>query len=227
MPRERVLVRIVWRGGAFTETELAVPVHGMRDLSSYDTLVTRLLELEAQGCYDDEIAQILREMTSRTRGRSLTAVIAELKSYLVGWKNYFQLQQRTKQFSELDGWIRHRLRMLQLKHWKNAATAKRELRKLGLTEPEAAKVAGNLRKLVAQLGHDAQQGPATEVVRCPGAAETGDVTSTLRTAGCGPARPVVWEGPGGRATPVRQPLPDNGIFREPITIPRRSDHWMG
>ena len=40
------------------------------------------------------------------------------------------------------------------------------------------------------------------------AAETGDVTSTLRTAGCGPARPVVWEGPGGRETPVRQPLPD-------------------
>lgn len=87
----------------------------------------------------------VREMTSRTRGRSLTAVIAELKSYLVGWKNYFQLQQRTKQFSELDGWIRHRLRMLQLKHWKNAATAKRELRKLGLTEAEATKVAGNLR----------------------------------------------------------------------------------
>ena len=87
----------------------------------------------------------VRESTSRTRGRSLTAVIAELKSYLVGWKNYFQLQQRTKQFSELDGWIRHRLRMLQLKHWKNAATAKRELRKLGLTEAEAAKVAGNLR----------------------------------------------------------------------------------
>jgi len=27
------------------------------------------------------------------------------------------------------------------------------------------------------------------------------VTSTLRTAGCGPARPVVWEGPDG-ANPV-------------------------
>lgn len=69
MPRERVLVRIVWRGGAFTETELAVPVHGMRDLSSYDTLVTRLLELEAQGCYDDEIAQILTEQGFRSPQR--------------------------------------------------------------------------------------------------------------------------------------------------------------
>ena len=69
MPRERVLVRIVWRGGAFTETELAVPVHGIRDLSSYDTLVTRLLELEAQGCYDDEIAQILTEQGFRSPQR--------------------------------------------------------------------------------------------------------------------------------------------------------------
>ncbi len=51
------------------------------------------------------------------------------------------------------------------------------------------------------------------------AAETDDVTSTLRTAGCGPARPVVWEGPGGpggRVTPVRQPLPDNVIYRRQL-----------
>lgn len=87
----------------------------------------------------------VREITSRTRGRSLTEVIAELKLYLMGWRNYFQIQQRTTLFRELDGWIRHRLRMLQLKHWKNAATAQRALRTLGLTEAEAAKVAGNLK----------------------------------------------------------------------------------
>jgi hypothetical protein len=35
--------------------------------------------------------------------------------------------------------------MLQLKHWTNGPTAYRELRKLGLGEQDAAKVAGNLR----------------------------------------------------------------------------------
>ena len=87
----------------------------------------------------------VRQMTSRTRGRSMSDVIAELRPYLLGWKNYFQLQQQVSLFRELDGWIRHRLRMLQLKHWKNTATAKRELRKLGLTQAAAEKVAGNLR----------------------------------------------------------------------------------
>ena len=47
-----------------------------------------------------------------------------------------------------------------------------------------------------------------QVVERRNAIEASDVTSTLRTAGCGPARPVVWEGPGGGAC-LRQPLPDN------------------
>ena len=72
-------------------------------------------------------------------------MIKELKRYLPGWKNYFQLQQVGSEFRELDGWIRHRLRMLQLKHWKNAATVKRELRVRGLTEAEANRVAGSLK----------------------------------------------------------------------------------
>ena len=87
----------------------------------------------------------VRTITSRIGGRSLPQVIAELRPYLIGWKNYFRLQERPSLFRELDGWIRHRLRMLQLKHWKNGPRAYRELRKLGLGEQDAAKVAGNLR----------------------------------------------------------------------------------
>jgi len=55
---------------------------------------------------------------------------------------------------------------------------------------------------------DGHEGPAAQVVRRPGAAEASDVTSTLRTAGCGPARPVVWDGSGGPQR-LRQPLPDS------------------
>ncbi len=87
----------------------------------------------------------VRTITSRTRGRSIQQVVTELRPYLLGWKNYFQLQERSSLFRELDGWIRHRLRMIQLKHWKNGRTAYRALRALGLPDQESAKVAGNLR----------------------------------------------------------------------------------
>jgi RNA-directed DNA polymerase len=41
--------------------------------------------------------------------------------------------------------IRHRLRALQLKHWKNESTVYRELRDRGLSERKADKVARNTR----------------------------------------------------------------------------------
>jgi len=87
----------------------------------------------------------VRIITRRVGGRSIPQVIAELRPYLLGWRNYFQLQERPSLFRELDGWIRHRLRMLHLKHWKNGTNAYRQLRARGLPDQEARKVAGNLR----------------------------------------------------------------------------------
>lgn len=68
-PRDHVLVRIVWRGGAYTETDLAVPVHTLRDLSSYNDLETAILELEVAGQSDGQIAQILTERGFRSPQR--------------------------------------------------------------------------------------------------------------------------------------------------------------
>lgn len=87
----------------------------------------------------------VRRITRRSRGRSMTTVIAELRSYLVGWKNYFKLADTPGIFRDLDGWIRHHLRALQLKHWKNESTVYRELRARGLSELKADKVARNTR----------------------------------------------------------------------------------
>jgi RNA-directed DNA polymerase len=39
-------------------------------------------------------------------GRSISSVVAELRGYLVGWKNYFQLADTPSIFGELDKWIR-------------------------------------------------------------------------------------------------------------------------
>jgi len=88
----------------------------------------------------------VREITRRTGGRSISSVAKELREYLGGWKEYFQLAETPRVFGDLDGWVRHRLRALQLKQWKRGPTVYRELRARGLSSDAAARVAGNTRR---------------------------------------------------------------------------------
>jgi len=88
----------------------------------------------------------VRLITRRSGGRSIEQVVGRLRSYLVGWKEYFRLAETPRIFSELDEWIRHRLRAIHLKHWKRGRTIFRELRARGLPERAAATVAANGRR---------------------------------------------------------------------------------
>ncbi len=88
----------------------------------------------------------VRSITKRSRGRSLVEITKELRSYLLGWKGYFQLATTPKVFGRLDEWIRHRLRAYQLKQWKRGRTVFRELRARGATEDVARQVASNARR---------------------------------------------------------------------------------
>jgi RNA-directed DNA polymerase len=88
----------------------------------------------------------VRQLTRRrSRGSSLQQICGELRSYLLGWKNYFSLAETKTPQEETDGWIRRRLRALQLKHWKRGKTIFRELRARGLPVEAASRVAGNVR----------------------------------------------------------------------------------
>lgn len=89
--------------------------------------------------------QRVREMTRRSGGRSMAAVINRLRPYVLGWKAYFGLAQTPRVWLTLDEWLRHRLRAIQLKHWKRGSTMYQELRKLGASEFVAQRVAGNSR----------------------------------------------------------------------------------
>ncbi len=88
----------------------------------------------------------VRLITRRTVGRGIERVAAELRSYLVGWREYFRLAETPNIFRELDKWIRHRLRAIHLKHWKRGTTIFRELRARGLSVVAAARVASNGRR---------------------------------------------------------------------------------
>jgi len=90
--------------------------------------------------------QRIRQLTRRSGGRSMTEVVQRLRSCMLGWKGYFQLAQTPNVWRTLDEWLRHRLRAIQLKHWKRGTTMYRELLKLGAAPSVAKQVAANSRR---------------------------------------------------------------------------------
>ena len=72
----------------------------------------------------------------------MAEVVRRLRPYMLGWKAYFGLSQTPRVSRTLDEWLRHRLRAIQLKHWKRGKTIFRELRALGASVDVAAQVAG-------------------------------------------------------------------------------------
>ena len=85
----------------------------------------------------------IRQLTRRSGGRSMAELIEKLRPYVLGWKAYFGLSQTPSVWRKLDEWMRHRLRGIQLKHWKTGATMYRELIALGVAPWVARKVAAN------------------------------------------------------------------------------------
>jgi group II intron reverse transcriptase/maturase len=88
----------------------------------------------------------VRQITSRTRGRSLASVIADLRGYLPGWKEYFRLTEMPGVLRNLDAWIRSRLRMVQLKQWKTGPCVFRELCARGVPRNAAASAAAHAQR---------------------------------------------------------------------------------
>ena len=87
----------------------------------------------------------VRQLTRRSGGKSIEQVVEKLRAYQLGWKNYFRLSQTPRVFLELDEWLRHRLRVIHLKHWKRGKTAYAALIALKASPSDAAKVAQNMR----------------------------------------------------------------------------------
>jgi RNA-directed DNA polymerase len=90
--------------------------------------------------------QRIRQLTCRSGGRSMQDVVDRLRPYVRGWKAYFRLAQTPRVWRELDQWLRHRLRAIQLKQWKRGTTMYRELLALGANTDVARRVAANSRR---------------------------------------------------------------------------------
>jgi RNA-directed DNA polymerase len=143
----------------------------------------------------------LRELTSRRWGISMERRIREVNRFTVGWTAYFSLADTPRPLSDLDEWLRRRLRQVRWKEWKRVRAKRRNLRVLGIPEEKAHEWA-NTRKGYWRIAGSAplQRALPNAYWRDLGLRGFTDpyrrFRDATRTAGCGPACPVVWEGPG-------------------------------
>ncbi|MGK4387460.1 group II intron reverse transcriptase/maturase [Ectopseudomonas oleovorans] len=85
----------------------------------------------------------LRELLRGVRGHKMANVIERVNPVLRGWAGYFKLSQSKRPLEELDGWVRHKLRCVIWRQWKQPSTRARNLMRLGLSEERACKSAFN------------------------------------------------------------------------------------
>jgi len=90
--------------------------------------------------------QRARLFSRRVSGCRMAAVVQTWRSYLLGLKVYFGLAQTLTVWRELDEWLRHRLRAIQLKPWWWGKNMYRELLAMGAKLLVARGIAANSRR---------------------------------------------------------------------------------
>ena len=89
--------------------------------------------------------QKVKEITSRSRGRSINTVVQELRRYTTGWLGYYAIADMRNKMQEMNQWIRRRLRMYLWKQWKKTSARFENLKRLGLDKGQAWQYANTRR----------------------------------------------------------------------------------
>ncbi len=143
----------------------------------------------------------LRRLTDRHQSIAMPRRLTLLNRFIAGWAAYFALAETPSVFAELDEWLRRRLRQVRWKEWKRPATRRRNLIARGIPAWQAHQWANSRRGYWRLAGSPplARALPNrywTDLGLVSISDRVGRHWDLWRTAGCGPARPVVWEGPG-------------------------------
>jgi RNA-directed DNA polymerase len=101
----------------------------------------------------DKFKMRIREYTRRTRGESLEQIVERLRPYMIGWRSYFGFCQTPIVLTNLEAWIRRRLRMYLWRQWKTGRNRFQELRRRGVNKFQAAVAAGSPTALARMSGH--------------------------------------------------------------------------
>jgi RNA-directed DNA polymerase len=145
----------------------------------------------------DKFKTRIRAMTCRTRGISLPQLIEDLAPYLNGWRGYFGLCQTPRVLTNLEAWIRRRLRSYLWRQWGNGHNRFNELRRGGMPKFNAAVAAGSPTGFWRMSGHPASNRPCGTSFSTnsdfPGSMFPTKL-NPVEPPWYGPVCPVVWEG---------------------------------
>jgi hypothetical protein len=152
----------------------------------------------------------IRQLTTRNWGVSMKRRIKEINRFTVGWTAYFAFADTVLPFEKLDKWLRRRLRQVRWKEWKRPQTRYRNLRALGIADRDARSWAASQKGYWRVAGSWPLQTALPNAYWHKTIGLKGFTDPTVasgnaeRTARCGPACRVVWEGPE-----QAWPLPDS------------------
>ena len=138
----------------------------------------------------------IRDLTRASRGGwTMEERLRRLRLRLQGWVAYFALADTASVFEGLDEWLRRRLRMVYWRQWKRGRTRRRNLRALGMPE-WMSRYVGSQAGPWRNAGSPPMQAVLTNAYWAKLgllslAAQRRAIRHEWRTAGCGPARPVV------------------------------------
>lgn len=79
----------------------------------------------------------LKELTSRSAGKSFQSVVQAVNQKLTGWIQYFRMARMKGALEEMAQWLRRRLRCLKLKQCRQTLAIARFLMSLGVREDSA------------------------------------------------------------------------------------------
>ena len=95
----------------------------------------------------------VRQITKRNQGVNLESVIRKLNPVLRGFANYFKIANCKRVLKRLMGWVRRRLRSIQLKQWKKSTKLHRRLKQLGYKPPFKFIKMSSWRNAASPLAH--------------------------------------------------------------------------
>lgn len=100
-----------------------------------------------------KLKQKLKALTKRNRGIGVADIIRELNPVLRGFANYFRVANCARELKQIMGWVRRRLRGIQLKQWKKPGRLHRRLKQLGYRPPFRSIKMQSWRNAASPLAH--------------------------------------------------------------------------
>lgn len=79
----------------------------------------------------------VRELTRRSRARTMEGILWDLKVYITGWLGYYAIADMKMHIKALNEWIRRRIRQIHWKRWKKIKTKHDNLCRLGVDDDTA------------------------------------------------------------------------------------------